>query len=53
MTSFASGWLFIIPILIYAVLLVIGVWIFWSIVRSAVRRALRDHQEWLESRGMR
>ncbi len=53
MMSFPSGWFFVIPILIYIVLLVIGVWILWSIIRSAVRRALRDHQVWLESRGMR
>lgn len=53
MMNFASGWLFIVPILIYIVLLAIVVWIFWSVIRSAVRRALRDHQEWLESRGMR
>lgn len=53
MMGFPFGWLFVVPILIYIVLLVIGVWIFWSVIRSAVRRALRDHQEWLESRGMR
>jgi len=54
MTNFGSGWLFlVVPVLIYLVLAVIGAWILWSVIRSAVRRALRDHQEWLESRGMR
>jgi uncharacterized membrane protein len=43
----------IIPILVYVVLAVIGLWISWAIIRSAVRRALRDHQEWLEGRGLR
>jgi hypothetical protein len=38
---------------IYVVLAVIVVWILWAIIRSAVRRALRDHQEWLEARGLR
>jgi hypothetical protein len=41
----------IIWIVVYAALVVFAVWILWSLVRSAVRRALRDHQYWLESRG--
>ncbi|WP_349898181.1 hypothetical protein [Parafrigoribacterium soli] len=44
---------FYLPFLIYLLLVVITLWILWAIIRSAVRRALRDHQEWLEGRGMR
>lgn len=51
MTTF--GMFNVVAILIYLVVLVIGLWIAWAIIRSAVRRALRDHQEWLENRGMR
>jgi hypothetical protein len=40
----------IVWVLVYAGLVVLTVWILWSLVRSAVRRALRDHQLWLESR---
>jgi len=39
--------------MLYVVSAVIGLWILWTIIRSAVRRALRDHQEWLEERGLR
>ncbi len=44
---------FVLSILAYAVAAVIVLWIAWAIIRSAVRRALRDHQEWLEERGLR
>jgi hypothetical protein len=40
----------IIFVILYAGGVVLGVWIVWSLIRSAVRRALRDHQLWLESR---
>ncbi|WP_349904628.1 hypothetical protein [Parafrigoribacterium humi] len=43
----------LLSILIYVVTAVIILWIVWAIIRSAVRRALRDHQEWLEERGLR
>jgi len=43
----------LLSILLYVVSTVIGLWILWAIIRSAVRRALRDHQEWLEGRGLR
>lgn len=43
----------VLSILVYTVVIVIGLWIAWAVIRSAVRRALRDHQEWLESRGLR
>jgi uncharacterized membrane protein len=43
----------LLSILIYVVTAVIILWILWAIIRSAVRRALRDHQEWLEERGLR
>jgi Flp pilus assembly protein TadB len=36
-----------VSIVIIAVVLLI----WWAVIRSAVRRALRDHQEWLEQRG--
>ena len=45
------GFIGIIPILIYLVVIAIGLLISWAIIRSAVKRALRDHQEWLEARG--
>jgi len=41
----------IVVILIYLVVIAISLLIFWAIIRSAVKRALRDHQEWLEARG--
>jgi hypothetical protein len=41
----------IIGIIVYLVIVAIGLLIFWAIIRSAVKRALRDHQEWLEARG--
>ncbi len=41
----------IIAILIYAGVIALSLWIGWAIIRSAVRRALRDHQQWLEQRG--
>ncbi len=41
----------IIIIVIYAGVLALSLWITWAIIRSAVRRALRDHQQWLEQRG--
>lgn len=41
----------IIAIVIYAGVLALSLWICWAIIRSAVRRALRDHQQWLEQRG--
>lgn len=44
---------FFLPVLIYLVVVVLALWILWAIIRSAVRKALRDHQEWLEARGMR
>jgi uncharacterized membrane protein len=43
----------LLSILIYVVTAVIILWILWAIIRSAVRRALRDHQEWLEECGLR
>ena len=41
----------IIGIIVYLVIFAIGLLILWAIIRSAVKRALRDHQEWLEQRG--
>ena len=41
----------IIGIFVYLVIVAIGLLILWAIIRSAVRRALRDHQNWLEARG--
>ena len=41
----------IIGIIVYLVVVAIGLLILWAIIRSAVKRALRDHQEWLEARG--
>lgn len=41
----------IVAIVLYIIIIVVSLLIFWAIVRSAVRRALRDHQGWLESRG--
>ncbi|MBW4031690.1 MAG: hypothetical protein HIU88_03385 [Acidobacteria bacterium] len=53
MTSLPSFGLIgiIIIIVIYAGILALSLWITWAIIRSAVRRALRDHQQWLEQRG--
>lgn len=31
----------------------VGVLVAYTVIRLAVRRALRDHQEWLEERGLR
>lgn len=41
----------IVGVLVYIIIVGISLLIFWAIIRSAVRRALRDHQQWLESRG--
>jgi hypothetical protein len=41
----------VIGILVYLVVIAVSLLIFWAIIRSAVKRALRDHQEWLEARG--
>lgn len=37
-------------IIIYLLGLIIGLLILWYIIKTAVRGALRDHQEWLEQR---
>ncbi|WP_157157456.1 MULTISPECIES: hypothetical protein [unclassified Diaminobutyricimonas] len=43
----------VVPVLFWIVGGAIGLLIFYTVVRAAVRRALRDHQEWLEDRGLR
>ncbi|HEY1529828.1 MAG TPA: hypothetical protein VGF80_03365 [Galbitalea sp.] len=50
MDSVGVGILGFVGIIVYlAVIAAIGVALWW-IIRTAVRRALRDHQLWLESR---
>jgi hypothetical protein len=36
-------------VLVYALPIAFGLLILWWVIRSAVRRALRDHELWLES----
>jgi hypothetical protein len=43
----------IIGVIVYVGILLLMILIFWAIIRSAVRRALRDHQEWLDLRHVR
>lgn len=43
----------VVPILFWAVGGALGLLIFYQVTRAAVRHALRDHQEWLEARGLR
>ena len=43
----------IVPLLFWLVGIALGVLVFYHVVRAAVRRALRQHQEWLEERGLR
>jgi hypothetical protein len=38
----------VIAIVIYVGLVALGLWLLWAIIRSAARRALRDHQLWLD-----
>jgi hypothetical protein len=41
----------VVAVAVYIVIVLVGLLIAWAVIRSAVRRALRDHQEWLEQRG--
>jgi hypothetical protein len=43
----------VIGLIVYVGIILLMILIFWAIIRSAVRRALRDHQEWLETRQVR
>ncbi|WP_166790564.1 hypothetical protein [Cryobacterium tagatosivorans] len=36
--------------LIYPAAIALGFWLLYTVIRLAVRRGLRQHQEWLESR---
>lgn len=36
----------------YIIGLVISIAILWFVIKSAVKGALREHQEWLEARGI-
>ncbi|WP_166874773.1 MULTISPECIES: hypothetical protein [unclassified Salinibacterium] len=40
-------------LVLWAIGAALGVLVFYHVVRAAVRRALRQHQEWLEERGLR
>ncbi len=49
--GFGFGFLGIgLIVLFYAVIVAVILLLLWVVIRSAVRRALRDHQEWLERR---
>ena len=37
-------------IVLYLFVVAVGALLLWWLIRTAVRRALRDHQLWLESR---
>jgi len=37
-------------LLIYPVLAALGFWLSYLVIRNAIRSALRQHQEWLDTR---
>lgn len=49
MFSSLSGWHFAI-VLLYVAFLVLIAYLLYTVIRLAVRKALRQHQEWLDSR---
>jgi len=44
-----SAWHFII-LLVYPSAIALGFWLLYTVIRLAVRKALRQHQEWLDAR---
>ncbi len=42
--------LHLLGLLVYAAFVALAFWLLYIVVRAAVRRALRDHQEWLDRR---
>lgn len=40
-------------LLLWAIGAALGLFVLYHVVRAAVRQALRQHQEWLEERGLR
>lgn len=49
MNSVFSSW-HLIFLLIYPAVIALGCWLAYSLIRAAVRKALRQHQEWLDTR---
>jgi len=49
MDSVFSSW-HLIVLLIYPAMIALGLWLAYLVIRAAVRKALRQHQEWLDTR---
>lgn len=49
MFSNLTAW-HLVALLIYPALIALGLWLLYSVIRLAVRKALRQHQEWLDVR---
>ena len=43
----------LVPVLLWIVGICLGLLVLYLVLRAAVRHALRQHQEWLEERGLR
>jgi len=52
MFSDLGGWHLLI-IVVYLAFFVLGAYLLYTVVRLAVRKALRQHQEWLDARPSR
>jgi hypothetical protein len=48
-SSFSFGYVFVL--VIYLAVIALVLYGLYLVIRAAVRRALRDHQLWLDSRG--
>ena len=46
-----TAWHFVL-FLVYPALVALGFWLLYTVIRLAVRRGLRQHQEWLETRDL-
>lgn len=42
-----------LALLIYPALIALGFWLAYIVIRNAIRSALRQHQEWLDTRAAR
>ena len=44
-----SAW-HVIIFLVYPALIALGFWLLYTVIRLAVRKGLRQHQQWLDTR---
>jgi len=50
MSDFIPAWSVTIA-LFSSSLIALGLWLLYTVIRLAVRKALRQHQDWLDARG--